>query len=105
MIRRTPRSTLTVPLFPSTPLFRSVTAAKAYPAILHHPEAPALGAIVRIQLFERNHAMRNALHLQVMVGAGHVIEQQHSTVPAAEELLQGQDLATVAQRLSGEQPQ
>src|SRR3546814_18466858 len=59
------------------------------------PEAPALGAIVRIQLLERNHAMRNALHLQVMVGAGHVIEQQHSTVPAAEELLQGQDLATV----------
>src|SRR3546814_9476641 len=49
--------------------------------------------------------MRNALHLQVMVGAGHVIEQQHSTVPAAEELLQGQDLATVAQRISGEQPQ
>src|SRR3546814_8338893 len=68
-----------------------VTAAKAYTAILHHPEAPALGAIVRIQLFERNHAMRNALHLQVMVGAGHVIEQQHSTVPAADELLQGQE--------------
>ena len=49
--------------------------------------------------------MRDALHLQVVVVARHVVEQQTVQLRAGEELLEREDLPAVAQRVAGEQPQ
>src|SRR5690606_42132041 len=54
---------------------------------------------------ERDHAVGNALQLQVGGLARTIVEEQGRTVAASEELLQGQDLLPVAQRALGEQPQ
>ena len=49
--------------------------------------------------------MRDALQLQVVLGRRAVVEQQHGAVAAGEELLEREDLAAVAQRVAGQQPQ
>jgi hypothetical protein len=82
-----------------------VAAAELAPAVLQHPHAAAIGAVLGQQLLEDDHAVRDALHLQVAPGAGEVVQQQHGAAAAAEELLQRQQLAAVAQRIAREQPQ
>jgi hypothetical protein len=74
-------------------------------AELDHPEAPALGAVVGVQLLEEDDAVRDALHLEVVVLARHVVEEEDRAVPPAEELLESEDLSPVAQRVPREQPQ
>ena len=61
--------------------------------------------VFRIQLLEAQHAVGDALHLQVVVRARHVVEQQHRAVAADEELLEREDLAAIAKRVAGEQAQ
>ena len=34
-------------------------------------------AVLRIELLQQDHAVGDALHLQVVIGRGHVVEQQH----------------------------
>lgn len=49
--------------------------------------------------------MRDALHLEIVVGARHVVEDENRTVASVEELLQGQNLAAIPERVPGEQSQ
>ena len=81
-----------------------VAAAELDPAVLQHLQAPTLRAVLRLRLLEQQHAVRDAAHLQVLLGRGHVVEQQHGALAVHEELLERQDLAPVAQRVAGQQP-
>ena len=49
--------------------------------------------------------MGDALHLQVVVGRREVVEQHHRAVSRREELLEGEDLPAIAQRVAGQQAQ
>ena len=81
-----------------------VEAAAERPAAhLEHAQAAALGAVFLRHVLERDHAVRQAVQLQVVVGGGAVVEQQHRALLADEELLERQHLAPVAQRMLREQ--
>ena len=82
-----------------------IAAAELHAAVLDDAQPPALGAVLGIQLLEQDDAVRDALHLQVVVGRRHVVEQQHRALARREELLQRQNLAAIAQRVAGQQPQ
>jgi hypothetical protein len=45
----------------------------------------------------------DALHLQVVLGGRHVVQQDHCAVAPGEELLQRQELPSVAHGVAGEQ--
>ena len=81
--------------------FRDDEVVKAAPerlaAILDHPQAAALGAIVGRQLLQADHPMGEAVNGLVVGVGGQVVEQQHRRALAREVVLHGQDLAAVAQ--------
>ncbi len=79
-----------------------VAATEADAAHLDDVDAAPLLAEFLGDLFEADDAVGDAV--QVLVGlAGLVVQQQHGAVTRREELLQGQDLAPVAQRVLGQQ--
>src|SRR5215510_13296448 len=63
-------------------------APERHSAKLDDAKASSIGAVLRAQLLESNDAVRDALHLQVLIDSGHVIEQQRRTLAGAEELLE-----------------
>src|SRR3546814_2750226 len=65
------------------------------PAILDHPDASPLGAIIGRQFFQANHPMSNAVHGLVQGFGGQVIEQQHRGVVAHKIMLDRQNLAAI----------
>jgi hypothetical protein len=62
-------------------------------------------SIQRRAVIQRQHAVRDAVQLQVRAFGGAVIKQQNGAVAAEEEVLHGQDLAPVAQRVLRHQAQ
>ena len=60
-----------------------VAAAELHAAVLDDAQPPPLRAVFRVQLLEQHHAVRDALHLQVVLGRGQVVEQQHRAVAAS----------------------
>ncbi len=82
-----------------------VAAAVADAAHLHDAQPAAFRAKARSGLFERDHAVRDAVQLQVAGLGGPVVEHQHRAGPARKEVLQGQYLPAVAQRILGQQAQ
>ncbi len=70
-----------------------------------HAEAPTLGTVLWMDLFQQHHAVGDAAHLQVVVGGRHVIEQQDGALPFGQELLQREDLAPTAEGTAGQQAQ
>ncbi len=74
-------------------------------AILDDAEPATLGPELGIELFEPDDPVRDALHLQVVVGGGHIVEQDDGAVAHGEEMLQRENLPTVTQRRAGEQTQ
>jgi hypothetical protein len=60
------------------------SAAEVPAAILHDHQAPARRAVIGIELFQAQHGMGNALHLQVVLGRGHVVEHEHRAVAPGE---------------------
>ena len=82
-----------------------ISAAKLHAPVLDDAETATLRAVLGIQLFEQHHAVRDALHLQIAVDRGQVVEEDDGAVPGREELLQGEDLPPIAERAAGEQPQ
>jgi hypothetical protein len=68
-------------------------------------QVPQRRAVRRRALVQRDHAVRDALQLQVGPFGGAVVQQQHRAAAADEELLERQDLAAVAQRALRQQPQ
>ena len=82
-----------------------IPAAKADAAILDDANAPPLGAVFRIAQVEQDHAMRNALYLQVVVRLRSIVEHEDRAVASGKELLEREDLPTIAKRIAGKQPQ
>ena len=80
-----------------------IATAEVDAAQLRDAQAPALGAIKRDQLVEREHPVRQALQVAVRRRAGQVVEQQHGATTPGEVLLEGQHLAAIAQRTLGQQ--
>ena len=81
-----------------------VPAAERPRPHLVHAQAAALRAVFGRQLLEVEHAVGEALQLDVARLRGAVVQQEHRAVAAGEELLEGQDLAAVAQRITRQQP-
>ena len=82
-----------------------ISPAEFDPAILHHTQTSALCAILRIELLEPDDAVGEALHLQVVIGRGHVVEQHDRALPLREVLLQCKNLSPVSERVSRQQTQ
>jgi len=82
-----------------------IATAKLDAAILHDPQAAALGPILWIQLLEQHDAMRDALNLQVAIGGCQVVEQQDRTLARREELFERENLPTIAEGTAGKQPE
>src|SRR3954471_21026210 len=81
-----------------------VAVAEGDAAHLLHPQPPPLAAVPRGEILEGDHAVGEALELEVARGVARVIEQQHRAILAVEVVLQRQDLPPVAQRVAGQQP-
>src|SRR5689334_21695694 len=77
-----------------------IAAAKRDAAAFHHHQAPPLRAVLGVELLQTYHTVSDALHLQIVVGAGHVVEQHHRAVAADEELLEREDLPAIAKRVA-----
>ena len=71
---------------------------------LRDPQPPPLGAVLGRELLQAHDAVGDALELQVLRLGRQVVEQEHRAFPADEELLQGEDLPAVAERVLGQQP-
>ena len=82
-----------------------MTAAEAHAPVLDHAEPATLGPVIGMELLEPDHAVRDAVHLQVVLGGGQVVEQHDRAGAYREELLQRQDLSPVAQGGAGQQSQ
>src|SRR5713101_1868735 len=82
-----------------------IAAAKLDTPILDDAEAATLRSILEIQLFEQQDAVRDALHLQIAIDRGQIIEEDHGALPGREELLEGDDLPTIPERTAGQQAQ
>jgi hypothetical protein len=79
------------------------SASEVETAELGHAQPAALGAELGSELLEPHDPVRDAVKLEVGAVRGAVIEQQYRAPPPGEELLQGQDLTPIAQRLAREQ--
>ena len=82
-----------------------VAALEGRSAVLGHLQAPALRAVLGRQLLEQQHAVGDALDLQVLLGGGAVVEQQHRAAATREDLLERQDLPAKTQRAPRQQAQ
>ena len=58
-----------------------IAAAELHAAILDDAQPAALRAVLGIELLEQHDAVRDALHLQVVIGRGQVVEQHHRALP------------------------
>ena len=61
-------------------------------AELHDSQPPPLGAVLGIELLQQHDPVGDALHLEVPVGGGQIVEQHDRAVPAGEKLLERQNL-------------
>ena len=86
---------------------REIMEAAAKPDAAHfdHAKPPPLRAVIDGELLEHHDAVRNRVQLQVVLGRREVVEQHDRAFAVGEEMLQGQDLAPVAQRVLGKQAQ
>src|SRR4030095_15747615 len=81
------------------------TAPERATAILRHTETAPQVAERGHAVFEKQRAMRDAQHLQVVFGSRQVVEQKHGAVLAREVLLQREDLPAIPERVTREQSQ
>ena len=56
-------------------------------------------------MLEQQDAVRDALHLQIAIDRGQVVEQQHGALPGRKKLFQCENLSPIAERTSGKEPQ
>jgi hypothetical protein len=70
---------------------------------LDDAQPPALRAVEGRELLKRDHAVGDALQLHVRALGGAVLQQQDRALSTDEELLEGQDLPAVAERVLGRQ--
>jgi hypothetical protein len=80
-------------------------AAERGAAVLDDAQAAALRAVLGTEVLQQDHAVSDALHVQIVIGGCHVVEHDDRAVTPGEELLERQDLPPVAQRIAGHEPQ
>ena len=68
-------------------------------AHLDDAQPPALGAVLLDRLLQADHAVADAVQLQVARLRSLVVEQEHGAEPVREELLEREYLAAIAQRV------
>ena len=66
-----------------------IAAAKSRAAKLDDAQPPPLGAVLGTEMLEQDHAVRDALHVQIVIGGRHVVEQHHGALPAREDTASG----------------
>jgi hypothetical protein len=81
-----------------------IAAAEPPAAIFDDPHPAALGAVFGGQFLQLDHAVGDAVHGLVVDVGGQVVEHQDRGAVLGEIVLQRQDLAAVAQRALGQQP-
>jgi hypothetical protein len=79
-----------------------IAATELDAAVFHDPEPPPLRPVFGIQLFEPHDAVRDALHLEIVVDRRHVVEQDHGAVASRKKLLERQNLPPIAERRAEE---
>jgi len=79
-------------------------ALELAPAQLEHPQSPSVAAKHQRLLLQPHDAVRKAVQAGLLDFLGHVVEEEGGAVEFGQEVLQGQDLAAVAQRALREQP-
>src|SRR5689334_19289219 len=72
-------------------------AADRHAAQLEDAKPAPLGAELVGELLEDNHPVRDALQLAIAPFGCPVVQHEHGTITAAEELLERQDLPAIAQ--------
>src|SRR5712691_164150 len=77
---------------------------RRHTAHLDDAEPPARAPVLEGQLFQLDHAVREALQLQVALGPVMIVQQQDGARSTSQELLQREDLAAIAERFAREQP-
>lgn len=73
------------------------------PQLRHLHPAP-LGAVVERHVLQGDHAVRQAVELQVALRRRLVVDQKDRALPVGEELLEREDLSAKAQRVAREEP-
>jgi hypothetical protein len=73
-------------------------------AHLDDPQPAPFRAIVDGGLLQKHHPVRDRVQLKVILTGGEVIEQNDGRAPASKKVLQGKDLAAIAQRALREKP-
>ncbi len=82
-----------------------IAATELDAPVFHHPQPPTLRPVFGIQHFQPQDAVRDALHLKIVVGRRHVVEQDHGAVPGREKLLERKNLPAIAERGAGQESQ
>ena len=54
-------------------------------------------------MLEKHNAVGNALHLEITVGRSQVIKEHHRAMAAGKKLLESENLAAIAKRVSGQE--
>ena len=80
-------------------------AAKRNAAHLGDAQVTPLGTVLAHPLIQADHAVRNAVQLQVVLVGASIVQHQHRAAPGREETLECQHLAPVAQRVLRQDPQ
>ncbi len=75
-----------------------IAATELDAAVFHNPQPAPLRPIIGLQLLQPHDAVRDALHLEIVVGRRHVVEQDHGAVAGREKLLERQNLPAIAER-------
>ena len=82
-----------------------IAATELHAAEFHNPQPPPLRPIIGLQVVQPNDAVRDALHLEIVVGRRHVVEEDQRAVAGREKLLERKNLPAVAERGTGQESQ
>ena len=78
-------------------------AAKFQTAHLDHFQPPPFHSVIQREFFQAQNSVGDALHLQIPLAAGAVVQEQNGDLPSGKVLLEGEHLAAVAQRCFGQE--
>jgi hypothetical protein len=81
-----------------------IAATKAQATQLGHLHASTLRPVFQRHMLERDDAMRQTVQLEIALGSGLVVKQEHGALPSGEIVLEGQNLPAKPQWIASEQP-
>jgi len=81
-----------------------IATPKFDPAHLRYAQPSPLRAIVERQLLQSDDTVHDAVELKIVALRRHVVDHQHRRIPCAQEVLQRENLSSIAQRVLCQQP-